>query len=842
MLRTLAYLVREANANAATRAASLADLGPLPPDRATTDQRIAAAVRYLCEAQDASPKGGVSYGFDLRTGWAPPYPETTGYIVTTLIDCADALAAHQLMTSPDDLRQRASRLVDWLLSIQMESGAIQGGTTDVAPFGTVFNTGQVLDGWCRFHRDQPDRAVLAAIDRSARWMVSLQDDDGCWRKGLSPLVHQNPATYNARSAMALYEAGVILDNARVRAAALRNFDWVLTQQQDSGWFANNGLYDNIRPLTHAIGYTMEALEHMWRAVHDERYLNAVIRASRPLIAQVRPNGYLAARFDRNWKAWAKSNCLTGSCQLALVWYRLAKTVDDSVYRQTAARVMGFVRRTQEFGWPEVDAEGRSGVRPSMGAIGGSYPVFGRYEPYSYPNWATKFFLDAMLAGRSLAEKAKPAEPDAPPVIAWPPAPPQADDPAPARGLSVAYVVEAYPTFLVNEILALRALGADVTLMSAFRPQSEPDPEREKLREEALYFPAGYRGVVRENLRNLWRNPSVTVSTGMQLARQGEWIRMMSLAGWLAGEVRRRGITHVHATFGTRTTVLAYAVSRLAGVPFSFTTHAYDVFRPNPTLGWKTRAACFMRTISQFNRSFMTHRYPDVDASKVEVGYLGVDNAGCPTRPSPKEPSVPFRLLAVGDLIPEKGHRYLIDACRRLRARGVSVACDILGHGPIHAELSAQIASGGLEGAVRLLGRADHAQVHAALGQADAFVLACADNRAAGYHVDGIPVAIMEAMADGVPVVSTRVSGIPELVEDGVSGTLVPEKNPAALADAIQRIIEDASLRERLGAGGAARTKSRFDLMANTAALARRMASCSTARTVQGRAEAGRARD
>ena len=829
MLRTLAYLAREANSNAATRAAALADIGPPPPDLATTDQRISAAVRYLCEAQDASSEGGVSYGYDLRTGWAAPYPETTGYIVTTLIDCAEALAAHQLMTSPDDLRQRAARLVDWLMSIQMPSGAIQGGTIAVAPLGTVFNTGQVLDGWCRFYRAQPDRGVLAAIERAARWMTSLQDDDGCWRKGLSPLLRQNPATYNARSAMALYEAGVILDSERLRAAARRNFDWVLAQQQDSGWFANNGLYDNVRPLTHAIGYTMEALEHMWRSVRDERYLEAVRKASRALMAAVRPNGYLAARFDRDWRAWAKSSCLTGSCQMALVWYRLATTVDDPGYRQTADRVMGFVRRTQETGWPEVDAAGHSGVGAAMGAIKGSYPVFGRYEPYSYPNWATKFFLDAMLAGRSLPERDKPPTASAPPVVVWPPAPVRPDDPPPARGLSVAYVVESYPTFVVNEMLAMRALGADVIVLSAFRPLPESDPEREKLREEALYFPAGYRGVVRVMLAHLWRNPSDVMSTGAQLIRHGQGVRMMLLAGWQASEIRRRGSTHVHATFGTRTTVLAYAVSRLAGIPFSFTTHAYDVFRPNPTLAWKTRAAGFMRTISLFNRSFVTHRYPDVDVSKVEIGYLGVDTARGPGRASAKEPSGPFRLLAVGDLIPEKGHRFLIDACGRLQARGIPIACDILGQGPLHAELAGQITSSGLEGTVRLFGRADHAQVTAALAHADAFVLACADNRAAGYHVDGIPVAIMEAMAEGVPVVSTRVSGIPELVEHDASGLLVPEKNPAALADAIQRLVESAELRGRIGAAGAARVRARFDLMANTAALARRMATCGVQR-------------
>jgi glycosyltransferase involved in cell wall biosynthesis len=825
MLRTLVYLAREASTNSATRAASLADIGPLPRDHATPDQRIAAAVRYLCEAQDASPQGGVSYGYSLRTGWAPPYPETTGYIVSTLIDCAETLSAHQLMTTPEDLQQRAASLVDWLLSIQMESGAIQGGTTAVVASGTVFNTGQVLDGWCRFYRAHPDRSVLAAIERSARWMTSLQDSDGCWRKGLSPLVHQNPATYNARSAMALYEASVILDSARLRAAAQRNIDWVLAQQQETGWFANNGLYDNERPLTHAIGYTMEALEHMWRAVGDERCLDAVTRASRALMASIAPNGSIPARFDRDWRAWARSSCLTGSCQLALVWYRLATTVDDPAYRQAADRVMSFVCRTQATGWPEVDAQGHSGVGPAMGAIKGSYPVFGRYEPYCYPNWATKFFLDAMLAARCLEVRRAASSASAPPVVVWEPAPPGPDNPEPARGLRVAYVVEAYPTFVVNEVLALRAIGADVTVLSAFRPQPESDPKRDRLRQEALYFPAGYRGVVGAMLAALFRHPVRTVGAGVQLARQGQWVRMITLAAWLAGEVGRRGVTHVHATFGTRTTVLAYAVSRIAGITFSYTTHAYDVFRPNPTLGWKTRAACFMRTISRFNRSFVAHRYPDVDVSKIEVGYLGVDTARSPRRSPAKAPNVPFRLLAVGDLIPEKGHRYLIDACRRLRSRGVAFSCDILGHGPLRDELSGQIVAAGLADQVRLLGRADHAQVQAALHEADAFVLACADNRAAGYHVDGIPVAIMEAMAEGIPVVSTRVSGIPELVEHDVSGILVPEKHPAALADAIQRLIEHADLRERLGAGAALRVRVRFDLMANTAALAARMMAC-----------------
>lgn len=284
------------------RQASWSDLR-LPVDEVSLTQHLDEAMGWLCHAQDAVQGGGISYGFDVKLGtWLPPYPETTGYIIPTFLEYARNYGRCMTDSALQSLWERARRMAHWLTTIQLECGALPAGTVAIEPQPTVFNTGQVLQGWCCAYREFNDEHLRRCLVRAAQWLVSVQDKDGCWRRFLSSLTVPTPATYNVRTAAALLETAELLNDTRFRRAAIKNFDWALTQQCENGWFANNCLTDNDRPLTHTIGYTLEGLLDAAVRLNCERYLSAVRRASVPLMHAVQANGFLSGRFDGSMAA------------------------------------------------------------------------------------------------------------------------------------------------------------------------------------------------------------------------------------------------------------------------------------------------------------------------------------------------------------------------------------------------------------------------------------------------------------------------------------------------------------------------------------------------------------
>jgi len=385
-------------------------------------------------------------------------------------------------------------------------------------------------------------------------------------------------------------------------------------------------------------------------------------------------------------------------------------------------------------------------------------------------------------------------------------------------LRLGYFVECFPTFIINEIIQLRKLGAEVTVFNAFRPPPEPDPLKESFRQESIYFPSGIHNIVLANIICALRNPIAYASLALLLRHEGEALRMLVLAACYARFIRNARIKHLHATFGTRTTTLAFATARLSGIDYSFTTHAYDIFNPNPSLVWKTNRSRFMRTISEFNKRFIEKTYRGVDASKIYVKYLGVD-PGMFSFANGNRSQEEFRIVSVGDLIHQKGHAYLIRACAELCKRGFSFTCTIIGEGTAREYLEQEIERLRVADCVHLVGAINHEDVLHNLTNSHAFVLACIDLRGQGEHVDGIPVALMEAMAMGVPVISTNLSGIPELIEANVSGLLVPEKDEVALADALSRLIQEREFRDKLGQLARKRIEEDFNLATNTRSLA-----------------------
>jgi glycosyltransferase involved in cell wall biosynthesis len=280
-------------------------------------------------------------------------------------------------------------------------------------------------------------------------------------------------------------------------------------------------------------------------------------------------------------------------------------------------------------------------------------------------------------------------------------------------------------------------------------------------------------------------------------------------------MRRSGVRHVHAHFATHSALAAWAIGRLTGIPYSFTAHADDIFVPRPMLEDKAREASFVVTISEFNRRYLLRELGDAARSRIRVVHCGVDAEAFAPLP-PASADAPFTILCVARLEEKKGQHHLIEACRRLDEKGVALRCWLVGEGAERDRLTRLRDAAGLGGRVELLGALSRDRIRRLM--ADAHVFALPSVVAGGGRADGIPVALMEAMAMQRPVVSTRTSGIPELVEDGVSGLLVGPGDAQALADALDRLRTDPGRAAELARAARLAVCERFDLHRNAAQL------------------------
>ncbi len=346
-------------------------------------RHLDAAIAWLKRAQDATGNGGVAQTWLVRYGkWAPAYPETTGYIIPTFYRYA-ALAGDA------DARARARRMADWEIEIQHPTGGVLAGALGDSDQPTVFNTGQVIFGWVRAFEEEGDERYREAAVRAATWLCDIMDDDGCWRRFGSPLTGKQINTYNTRSAWGLARAHQITGETRFLDAAVRNCEWALTQALPNGWLQNNCLQDNEQPFTHTIAYAMRGLLEVGAYAGREDFLQAARTIGDAMVAGLPVSGKLPGRFDSAWRPTVTWSCLTGDCQLAINWSRLYQITGDALYRNAASRALRFVKSTQS-----LDGENPN----TRGGIKGSHPINGGYHPWQYPNWATKFYADALMLG------------------------------------------------------------------------------------------------------------------------------------------------------------------------------------------------------------------------------------------------------------------------------------------------------------------------------------------------------------------------------------------------------------------------------------------------------------
>ena len=384
MLRSTIQLVRRARAYAklpsslkdARRRDRRTGLGVDPGN----DWAIREGLDWLGRAQDASTTadGGVSRDYSLRTGWSPSYPETTGYIIPTMLEQAR-------LRSDDALRDRARRMLDWLVSIQLPCGGFQGGTIGQTPVVPVtFNTGQILLGLAAGVSEFGD-AYRPAMCAAADWLSTSQDPDGCWRRHPTPFAMPGEKAYETHVSWALIEAERQAPGRGYAEAALRNTRWALTHQRPNGWFDHCCLGESSEaPHTHTIGYVLRGLLEVARFHRDPELLAAARTTADGLLPTIRADGALPGRLDAEWRAAAEWTCLTGNVQIAHSLLIMHQQGAPRAYRDAAFALNGSVRRTLT----------RNDPPEVRGAIRGSFPIDGEYCPFSYPNWATRFAVDS----------------------------------------------------------------------------------------------------------------------------------------------------------------------------------------------------------------------------------------------------------------------------------------------------------------------------------------------------------------------------------------------------------------------------------------------------------------
>lgn len=383
-------------------------------------------------------------------------------------------------------------------------------------------------------------------------------------------------------------------------------------------------------------------------------------------------------------------------------------------------------------------------------------------------------------------------------------------------MHVAYVLEPpYPTFFVSEVEAVRASGLSVSVLNSFRPLHQPDEAAERLGCTSFYFPDRYQGVAREVAVWAARRPKAWARLVSFLARHRLPVRLLALSAHYAALVERHGIDHLHAGYGTTPATIAMLASWLCDRPYSFTLHAYDLFLRNPLLVEKAEGARFITTISDFNRRHLEAAYPGRYHDRVKVVRLGVDLGLFPMR-EPQRAASPAVCVSVARLTAFKGHDVLIKAFALARAQGLQMDLVFVGDGELKETLHSQATELGIEGHVTFAGHLQPPDVRACLAGADLFALAAVVTP--DGQRDGIPVALMEAMASGVPVVSSRVAGIPELVMNEETGLLAEPGDVEGLASRLCRLTKDEALRQRLGCAARKHVESYFDLRKSAARM------------------------
>jgi hypothetical protein len=355
-------------------------------DNFNPDAHMQESIDWLKRAQDSGTDRGVSYGARFGQNFQLSYPETTGYIICTFVDL------WQIFQVPEYL-DRAIEMGLWEIAVQMDSGAVMGGLVNRNPTPAVFNTGQVLLGWASLHRATGDDRFARAGERASAWLMSVQEPSGHWIRGNSNYATKGATLYNVKAAWGLAEMGRAIGSERVVQAAIRNAEYTIARQAANGWFPDCCLSDSRQPLLHTVAYTMQGLMGIGLLTARQDFIDSATSIADQLLRLMDSEGFIPGRINSSLAGTVDWCCLTGTAQTSIVWLQLYRQTRQDKYLEGAHRANRYLMARHDIASPD----------PAIrGGLAGSWPVWGGYCPFMIPNWATKFFVDALVAEQQSA--------------------------------------------------------------------------------------------------------------------------------------------------------------------------------------------------------------------------------------------------------------------------------------------------------------------------------------------------------------------------------------------------------------------------------------------------------
>jgi hypothetical protein len=345
------------------------------------------ATAWLLRAQEVQPDAGFG-SFHLINGWSSSYPETSGYIIPTLLNFA-------VLNGDENIKARLKKSADWLIEIQKPSGGWQGGRVQENKTEIVFNTAQIIRGMLAMYQEFREEKYLKSAEKAGDWLCEIQHDGGYWKKFA---LMEKPRVYDSYVDAPLLELWKTSKKEKYKIHALKNLDWIVDHKQEpNGWFedCDNTVKRNAKPILHTISYTIDGLLDSGILLDDLKYIEAAILPANVLLEKFNKNHYLNGRFDRQWNG-SEYMLTTGCAQIAIIWLKLAQLKNDKNYFIAAQDMNNLL----------VYIQNRKGCdsKDTRGAMPGSFPVWGRYEPFAFPNWACKYFCDSLLLEQKLAKQ------------------------------------------------------------------------------------------------------------------------------------------------------------------------------------------------------------------------------------------------------------------------------------------------------------------------------------------------------------------------------------------------------------------------------------------------------
>ncbi len=399
----------------------------------------------------------------------------------------------------------------------------------------------------------------------------------------------------------------------------------------------------------------------------------------------------------------------------------------------------------------------------------------------------------------------------------------------AQTLRVGYIVKMFPrlseTFILNEILELERSGVEVVVFSLKKPsEGRFHPQLSRLKAQVFYLedlePAKWANWIGKewSILQLYSQPLWGLVEHV-LADNGGTIEAANVwhAAWVAAQAHRLEVDHLHAHFASLPSTIAYYAHLITGIPFSFTAHAKDIFvysNEDHYLDKKIAASAFTITVTDFNRRYLQDRIPASAVERIRVLHNGID-LDCFSIDAHQQRDR-NHILAVGRLVAKKGLDDLLSACAILKSQATPLRCTIVGDGPERASLENMCRELGLESEVKFVGAKIISEVLELMRTVTVFCLPC--TVAPDNNQDALPTVLLEALACGLPVVSTTVSGIPEIVDDGVDGLLAPPNQPAAVALRLAQILQSPVLQTTFAQAGRVKAEAKFDIRKNVARL------------------------